>query len=60
MKLCMCGATNYTTMCDKCLQPLCRKCSTIVLPKMVNGEIEIKHVRCMSKKFQTEYLGVVK
>jgi hypothetical protein len=57
MRSCLCGATNHrvTTTCDKCLQPLCRDCSTIILPIKTTGDIEIKHVQCMPKKFQTEY-----
>lgn len=60
MKICMCGTTGdaVTTTCDHCNQPLCRKCSVIITPNRVNGDIEIKHIQCMPKKFQTKYYEV--
>jgi len=57
VKTCLCGVAGLTvtTTCDKCLEPLCRKCATIVVPKLVNGDIKINHVQCMSKEFQRNY-----
>lgn len=54
MKICMCGKTgeSVTTTCDKCIQPLCRGCAVIITPKITTGDIEIKHMKCMPKKYQ--------
>lgn len=56
MNMCMCGkrGETVTTTCDKCLQPLCRSCATIVTPKKPTGNIEIKHFQCMPKKYQKD------
>jgi hypothetical protein len=58
MSVCMCGkrGVTVTTICDGCLQPLCRSCATIVMPKKSTGDIEIKHFRCMPKKYRQNKL----
>lgn len=57
MSMCMCGIVgeSVTTLCDHCNQHLCRKCSVIITPSRVNGEIKIKHIQCMPKKFKKNY-----
>ena len=50
MKYCICDSINVVTECDRCLDNLCRKCSTLVLGKKVGAKVEIIHKKCLKKR----------
>jgi hypothetical protein len=50
MKTCICNSSNVVTECDRCLDNLCRICSTLVLGKKAGAKVEIIHKKCLRKK----------